>query len=235
MGVKFVFYSHSDYKDAWPILFGQCNKYLNEFKKVLFTDTGTAPPDWEVITYDNKLNYKDRVISCLKKLDSDIIVFHHEDMILYDFPKIKILYEFFEIVSKNSVFIKLLCAGYTDQKIKTEVHSNLLTCPVEMVFTIQPTVCKKNDLLIMYEQTQGKDIWSFESNTWKTTVNNNFIGYMAFTDSDKKRGMHHYDSIIYPYIATAIVKGKWNISDYFVELKSLLAEYDIDPKIRGII
>lgn len=43
----------------------------------------------------------------------------------------------------------------------------------------------------------------------------------------KKRGMSHYDSSIWPYIATAIVKGRWNFSEYPNELKYLFDEYSI--------
>ena len=51
---------------------------------------------------------------------------------------------------------------------------------------------------------------------------------------EQKRGMHHYDSSVFPFIASAIVKGKWNLSEYPEELGSLLDEYEIDPTIRGI-
>ena len=51
----------------------------------------------------------------------------------------------------------------------------------------------------------------------------------------KKRGMLHADSEFYPYIATALFKGKWTISEYEKELKFLLNKYQIDPLIRGAI
>jgi hypothetical protein len=55
---------------------------------------------------------------------------------------------------------------------------------------------------------------------------------MAYKSIDKKRGMHHYDSSTYPYIATAIVKGKWYTSDY-PEIKELLKTYKIEISERG--
>jgi hypothetical protein len=39
---------------------------------------------------------------------------------------------------------------------------------------------------------------------------------------------------VYPYIATAIIKGKWNLSEYPIELGDLLSEYKIDKSIRGV-
>ena len=35
---------------------------------------------------------------------------------------------------------------------------------------------------------------------------------------DKKRGKFHYDSSVYPYVCTAVIKGKWNFKEYKKEL-----------------
>ena len=56
---------------------------------------------------------------------------------------------------------------------------------------------------------------------------------MYYTGSEKKRGMYHWDSTIYPYFATAVVKGKWNFSDYFATLKPLLIESKTNISHRG--
>jgi hypothetical protein len=51
---------------------------------------------------------------------------------------------------------------------------------------------------------------------------------------EPRRGMFHYDSSVYPYVATAICKGKWNLSEY-KELEQLLKDYNIDWRVRGKI
>jgi hypothetical protein len=48
-----------------------------------------------------------------------------------------------------------------------------------------------------------------------------------------KRGLQHYDSTVYPCIATAVVKGVWNISEYPEEMKSIINEFNIDCRKRG--
>ena len=53
-------------------------------------------------------------------------------------------------------------------------------------------------------------------------------------DNEPKRGMHHYDSSVYPYVATAIVKGKWSIDVYGDMLEKVLLENNIDVSERGI-
>ena len=46
---------------------------------------------------------------------------------------------------------------------------------------------------------------------------------------------NHHNSWIYPYIATAVVKGKWNVAEYQKELDVLFNEYNINPFERGIV
>ncbi len=55
---------------------------------------------------------------------------------------------------------------------------------------------------------------------------------MAFEEGDSKRGMYHYDSSVYPYVATGVVKGKWYTSDY-PEMQAILNDYNIDVALRG--
>ena len=43
---------------------------------------------------------------------------------------------------------------------------------------------------------------------------------------DKKRGKFHYDSSIYPYICTAVIKGKWN---YYRRYTSGFRKYGFEP------
>ena len=230
--MKFIFYSHKDYSHVWPIMFRQAEKHLNNYQKILFTNNGEAPKDWDVLYYDDSLPYQQRVLSCLSKLEDDIVIFNHEDMFLYAKPDHETLKYFASLVEENQVsFIKLLRGGYTDVLFKSE-YPGLFISPKNMVFTIQPTICRKKNVETMYRETPGNSIWEFESNTFKTTTKENFTGCMAFETSDKKRGMYHYDSRVYPYIATGVVKGKWYTSDY-PEMLTILSDYNIDKNLRG--
>ena len=50
-----------------------------------------------------------------------------------------------------------------------------------------------------------------------------------------QRGLHHFDNEVYPFIATAINKGRWNTSEYNDELSILFKMYNVDPELRGNI
>ena len=60
----------------------------------------------------------------------------------------------------------------------------------------------------------------------------NIFGYYV-DDGGKQRGRLHWDSKVYPYIATAVVKGKWNTKEYPNEMSVIADEYNIDYNIRG--
>ena len=64
--------------------------------------------------------------------------------------------------------------------------------------------------------------------------NLNINGLLCYT-GEPKRGIYHYDSYVFPIIATAITKGKWNVSEYKKELEPLLVEFNIDTSKRGCL
>jgi hypothetical protein len=66
-------------------------------------------------------------------------------------------------------------------------------------------------------------------------MSENKIKGLCHYDNEPKRGGNHYDSNVYPYIATALVKGKWIMSEYSNELSKLLTNYNIDQNKRGIL
>jgi hypothetical protein len=136
-------------------MFGQAEKYLGQYQKVLFTNEGDAPDDWDVLYYNDSLPYQQRVLSCLAKLKDEVVVFHHEDMFLRAEPDHETLKYFANIVQADQVsFIKLLRGGYVDTQVESE-YAGLLISPQDMVFTIQPTICKKHNLETMYRETPG--------------------------------------------------------------------------------
>ena len=58
-------------------------------------------------------------------------------------------------------------------------------------------------------------------------------GFYNYAD-EEKRGQFHYDSNIFPYTASALVKGKWNFAEYEKELTQIGQEYSLDFEKRGL-
>jgi len=72
----------------------------------------------------------------------------------------------------------------------------------------------------------------FEPAATKTCRELGIQGLVCY-HGEPKRGKYHHDTSVFPYIATALVKGRWNVSEYREELEPLLVEYNIDEHHRG--
>ena len=231
----YVFYSHFDYSDIWPLMFGQSEKYLKDKKKYLITNKvhNEVNKDWTVITYDDKKPYQQRVYESLKKVKEDLIIFHHEDMFLLQKPNWETIKQLLDLVIKDEInLIKLTKASY-DNRLHDQFDKNIFYNPKNLLFAIQPTIIKKDNLISIYKHTKGNSIWEFEKNSNSLVE---FIGYSScyyHQGTENKRGLFHWDSIVYPYIATAVVKGKWDYETYPKELFELHKKYNIKPNKRG--
>lgn len=231
----YIFYTHSDYSDVWPILIGQTNKYLKNKKKYLFTNNlnNFSFDEWTVLLYDETDSYQKRFFSCLEQVDSDIVIFHHEDMFLLKQPNIDLLNKLIFYIKNNKYDLIKLCKASYDDNFHQLLEPNIYKNPNNLLFSIQPTIIKKSLLLSIYKHTNGNNIWEFEKNS------NNLVNFMNlnscyyFDSSETKRGLFHWDSNLYPYIATAVVKGKWDYESYNNELSILHDAYKIDPSLRG--
>jgi len=219
-------------------MFGQTDKYYGrEYKKYLFVDEGSyeVPDGWECVYYDDSLPYNERVASCLRQLPSEgVVIFHHEDMFLFDVPMHEIMAPFYEKISNEKVdFIKLCKASY-DPNYNFFKHSeNLYYTPADLLFAIQPTMCKVKNLRTVYEQTPAQTGWQLEKDAPLTCMRNSFICCSSNIAPERKIGLYHWESLVYPYFMTAIVKGKWNFLEYPNKLGQVLEEHKVDYGTRG--
>lgn len=239
MNLSVLLYTHTDCKDIWPLFFGQTKKYLANLQKIIFVNKAIPEIDeqYQIITYDDSLQYTDRVINSLKQIDQNKnILFIHEDMLIYRQPKIDIIAEFVELIeNKKASFIRLNKSSEGKYFVSSFLHTNLLLGDIDNLFCIQPTLCKVKTLLKVFSLVPNCNIWNFESLISPLCIKNNITqSFMTTDNNENKRGLYHWDSNIFPYVATAVEKGKWNFKEYNLELSKLLHDYHIDRNIRGI-
>lgn len=234
-----IVYSHTDYSDVWPVYFAQTKKYFDVCSnKIIFVNkkTDLVPKEYLQLTYNDKDSYVSRLITCFKqakKLGFDICLFEHEDMFLYDRPKIDKIEKYTKAVDKDYFdFIKLIKGGdciYEPSIIdETLFEINLES---KWIFSIQPSIWKIESFLKLLKYHKEKNIWQFEEKSQKTCRKIKIKAAFSF-GCGQKIGIYHYINDVYPYIATAIVKGKWNINEY-PQLENILKEYQIDKNVRG--
>tara|TARA_R110001592_G_scaffold54105_1_gene165768 strand:- start:721 stop:1440 length:720 start_codon:yes stop_codon:yes gene_type:complete len=235
MGIKnlpIVVYSHSSYSDVWPLIFGQIKKYHTTNPLYLFTNEKSYGGVTSIY-YNESSNYNDRITQCLSQINDEVFLFLHEDMPLYDTPNYSVLDEYLKLIINDDLdSIKLIFAGSETSFIPGKgitqqyLYKNLTTTDWSH-FSIQPTLIKKSTLLSVLERYPSNNLWELENNIHIS----NFHPYIEQCTSlkGKQRGIYHFDSLVYPYTATAIVKGKWNFQEY-PELRNLLDSYNIKSR-----
>jgi hypothetical protein len=230
MELNILLYTHTDYKDAWAPFFGQINKFLPDSKLyVLVNDYDyNIPAKCNIILYDDKKKYSDRIKDGLGKLSCDYFLFIHEDMFLYDKPNNKIIERYIGYIKdKSASSIKLI---YVDDVNNATPHiDSTLILNRYSKFSIQPTLILKDTLYEKLNELPPLNIYELEE-----AIQNNNKDFMCKIGGEIKIGSSHYNSLVFPYIATAIVKGKWNYLEYKNELDIILNEYNIDKNKRGI-
>jgi hypothetical protein len=228
ISVPIIVYTHTDMKDIWPRVFGQLKKYIGDTKVyVAVNEDDTQISDYIRIIYDDKKEYTERWKQILDKIEEETFMFMHEDMILFDKLNFQMLEKYVGYVNDEMLdSVKLILAG--DRFEQWPIDNTLVTNQYSK-FSIQPTITRKD---IFKEKVNGVsplNIWQFEEAI--TTTGRDF---MVKIGGERKRGIYHYDSLVFPYIATAINKGKWNLVEYQEELNPMFEEYNINPFERGM-
>ena len=229
MELNILLYTHTDYKDVWPPFFGQLKKYLPEAKITVLVNKNDSdiPSDCITITYDDSKIYTERLKEGMDKLTCNEFLFIHEDMYLYDRPNVSIIEKYMGYIQSKKVdSIKLIYVGGNDT---TSSLDSTLILNQYSKFSIQPTLISKEIFQNKLNSLQPLTIYELENN-----IQNSGNDFMCKIGGEIKRGSGHYDSLVFPYIATAIVRGKWNYLEYKNELESILTEYNIDKNNRGL-
>lgn len=237
-----VLYSHIEYKDLWKPFVGEWNKFSTisvENKYAFSNEVDSSLSDFVHIKYDDSQPYTNRLLSCLNKIDSEIILFTHEDMILCGEVQKKYILEALEAIGDVD-FVKLLKGGTPKDTVVdiTYKQSDVLKyCrhSFDYFFAIQPTIWKREKLIELLENNKGKSIWELEETGQEHCRASKYKGLYMYHQLDRQRGMFHWDSTAYPYIATAVHKGKWVTSEYPNELDCIFSNYNIDYSIRGTV
>jgi hypothetical protein len=231
MGINapIVVYTHTDVSDIWPMFFGELKSHLSDTNVyVAVNKKDDRLSEYNQIQYNDSKPYTERWKEILPQIKEDVIIFLHEDMILIGSPMIDNLNKYISYVSDDKVkSIKLISIVGNFQSWEGDVN---IINNKDTKFSIQPTIIKTKTFLDLLSKVEPLNIWEFED---AVPVEDGH--YMVRLGNEKRRGIYHNDSLVFPYIATAINKGKWNYYEYEKELNTLFNIYNINPFERGII
>jgi len=239
--------------DLWPMFFGQLDKLLPEIKKkyVLVDKTDYDFGDgYEVIFYDGKKKYREQLLDCFPQIKEEYCLYLQEDYVLYKQPNWQHIKNLIEYLNNNKKidFVKLIRSSL--DKIELIPESQSINLPLYDIvesntyYTQQPTIWKFSKLVKIFEDTPSSHIGGIINETSgqnkelhfeelaNKSCKENCTGLLYY-DNEPKRGLYHHDSNIFPFIASALVRGKWNLSEYSTELIPLVMEYNVDLSLRG--
>jgi len=239
--------------DAWDMFFGRLERHIPEgffSNKYVFVDEGTyegIPSDYNVLHYNRHQMYRDQFVSCIDKVEEEFCIYISEDYILYQNIREDIIAQFETVLDTHEdlSFVRFIRGGVIDHlapQYKSEASESLymLYNYLQYFYTNQAALWRTRDLEKVHVHGPNYHIAGldydkqFEPAATKTCFDLGIKGVHCYY-GEPKRGLYHYDTIVWPHISTALVKGKWNLSEYPVEMQKAFEEYNIDPSKRGTV
>jgi len=233
MNLTLLTYTHSKASDLHNLYFDRVKKFFNPQNQVVLCDKEINYEGIVMSIYDNESKYYEQMVNALDTVKTNFVIYSQEDYILFDdvnMDKINDLISTLENDKKIS-FIRLIYSGIDFNVIDYNEELIYLNPEHQYYFSTQITIWRTQDLRDMFNKSKTETIWDETKNS-NHLKELNKIGLCVKSKGDKVGG--HFNSSIYPYIATAIVKGKWNDSEYGNQLNTIYGEYNINKEIRGV-
>lgn len=228
-----ITHTHSECDVAWKPYFDSYKKYFDIKNHVVLIDKKTNLLTQKQIEYKNNLPYSNRILDCLKHIETEFVLLSFEDMFLYDNVKTNEIENIIHIMNNDTqiFFTRLIKSG-----IKSNIlfKDNLfLLDKQDFLFSLTPTIWRVKTLKLILQDLKNLNIWNLEVNGDLYLKNNNYKSLYYYNNELPRGG--HYDSSIYPHICSAILKGKWNITEYKDVLLPILNFYGININEKGFI
>ena len=227
-----VVYTHSNCSDLWEMFIKQNHKHIGW--PIFFITNELIPnfPEDSQYIYKNNDSYSDVWVAALNKINSELFIYLQEDFILYADADIQKINEYANVLKNSDYsFVRLIKSGEVNKKISDTLYE--ISSNNQFVFAMQTSIWKTKDYIELLK-TVREQKWLETPRYFEYMSKNNIKGLCHY-DNEPKRGGNHWDSNVYPYIATALVKGKWVMSEYENELYPILKENSIDINKRGLI
>lgn len=232
--LSLLVYTNSKCKDLHEGYFSRIKKFFPSLKNI-FVTSNEFIEGINFIEYDNNSSHYEQMINALDSIPTDYVLYNQEDYILFDYVLEDKIEKYLEILEsdKNISFIRLIYSGVNNKEFKQYKDDLFYLNPNSFYFyCTQATIWRKSDLREMFLNSKVKTIFDEIENSFYLK-NLNKIGLCSIERGKKIGG--HYNSLVYPYTATALVKGKWNYSEYKEELDDFFQEFKINKNIRDFI
>lgn len=233
-----ITYTTSKYKDVWPMHFGQLSKHRAGIKSYVLSDHGSRElfdfSDHKLLEHDDNDPYWTQYAKALETIPEKYVIYLQEDFIMFANPNKHALERYMKLLDAEIYdYVRLIRCGYQtplDHPIGEDLYE--VDMRTNDAFSMQATMWNKSRMLGLYKQVKSEK-W-LEAEHWNIGCRDlNIRGAFCY-NQEHKIGAFHYDSMVWPYVCTAINRGKWNIDQYPSTMKEMFDTYNIDPNIRGI-
>jgi hypothetical protein len=229
-----VAYTNLNCSDLWDTFQNQIKNHTN-MPLYMISDQEVNNINLSgIFIYKNEDPYYKVWIDALSRFNSEYFIYLQEDFLLYNDVNQNKINEYLEFLKNNPEysFVRLLKSGNLgENKVSDTLYEIESTNP--FIFAMQATIWRTADYISLLEQV--KEYKWFENDRYTRVMGDMNMKGVYHYDNEPKRGGNHYDSNVYPYIATALVKGKWIMSEYSNELTPILKNNNIDINKRGVI
>jgi hypothetical protein len=232
----------SSCSDIWEMFFTELDKYFPNQKVYVFSDVEHEILNkYNVVLYDKNLDFRTQYLNCLRHVEEEYFINMNDDYVLFNTVNIEKLNELVNILKtdENISFIRV-GKGYNNTNLRYKDTNLFYLDPKIMYFYSQtPAVWKTETLIKIHELSPVSSIGRKDNLPQLELVANDVCINLKLTglyyyDNEPIRGHSHYDSSIFPYIASALMCGTWNIREYNNELMPLIQKYNIDINKRGV-
>lgn len=228
-----VAYTNSNCSDLWDVFQNQTKKHSN-IPLYMISDKVVNNINLSgMFIYNNEDPYYKVWVEALSQFGSEYFIYLQEDFFLYDNVNQDKLNEYVDFLKNNPdySFVRLIKSGQLgDTKLSDTLYEIEPSNP--FIFAMQATIWRTADYMALMESVK-EDKW-LETSKYPYTMNRLGIKGAYHYDNEPKRGGNHHDTNVYPYIATALVKGKWIMSEYGDLLGDILKENNININNRGV-
>jgi hypothetical protein len=189
------------------------------------------------MTYNNEDFYWKHWVENLEKIPCKYFIYMQDDFFLYKKPDIEALEKYIAFLEerRDFSFVRLIANSKLplDQILIGWGKNDLYLLPLgdPQIFAMQATIWRKDKFLELYKEVKSNDFREKEDYT-RASIKLNLQGSYVYS-REPKRGMFHYDSSVFPYVATGLIRRKWNTLEYPKELDWLTKKYGIDMTVRG--
>lgn len=228
MSITSIVYTNSVNSDVIDV-------FKSQYKKHCEIPLYTISDENADHVYENKQPYYKHWLNALEKIEEDYFIYNQDDFFLYDNVDTTKIHELVKILgNEHWPYVRLIKTGSNLSTSKTSTdEKNLYQVGIDSFpqYSMQATIWKKDKFIELYSKTKAQK-W-FECDAYEKVCKESNLTGLYYYNNEPKRGARHYDSTIYPYIATAVVRGRWNTKEYESELSNILTNNNIDINKRG--